>query len=401
MAAAGAAPAGASRLRRRPVRGLQPRRGPRHRRLRARPTRRAGKALDRPAHQLDRADAGVDDVLERRFGALIRHAAIAVGDRADLHAVDQRVRLRLREARRRSLGSAEQRRRGQTCQRELPEFASRIGHLASPIHPERKSAESSRVTLVPPARTRTARRLPRRAVLLSVEQVGLRRVRDHADPGVPQRLALGGVERHEVARAIAGKQQPSGGRQHTGRTSTARQLMAPRDLRGLRIDRGDRAARRHPAPALHAAESHRAPRVRVDQIPDRETVVLRQIEEPGVGRIRRRRPVRRAGADDRAADRRDFFGVEDRPALLVEAAGPVGAGAELAAGDVLAGHAIDGEEVAVPRARRDELARTAVDRPHRRASVSAPSPSRACRAATSGSTTPSCRCRRSRRRASR
>src|SRR3982750_1288972 len=52
-----------------------------------------GKALDRAAHQLDRADARVDDVLERGLGALIRHAAIAVGDGADLHAVNPRVRL--------------------------------------------------------------------------------------------------------------------------------------------------------------------------------------------------------------------------------------------------------------------------------------------------------------------
>src|SRR3954469_10018307 len=59
--------------------------------------RRPGKALDRAAHQLDRADARVDDVLERGLGALIRHAAIAVGDRADLHAIDPRIRLRLGE----------------------------------------------------------------------------------------------------------------------------------------------------------------------------------------------------------------------------------------------------------------------------------------------------------------
>ena len=57
--------------------------------------RRAGEALDRPAHQLDRADARVDDVLQRGFGGLLRHAAIAVGDGADLHAFDERVRLRL------------------------------------------------------------------------------------------------------------------------------------------------------------------------------------------------------------------------------------------------------------------------------------------------------------------
>ena len=57
--------------------------------------RRASKALDRTAHQLDSADARVHDVLQRRFRTLVRHAAVAVGDRAELHAVDQRIRLRL------------------------------------------------------------------------------------------------------------------------------------------------------------------------------------------------------------------------------------------------------------------------------------------------------------------
>src|SRR5947209_135665 len=61
------------------------------------PRQRAGKVLDRSAHQFDRADPGVDDVLQRRLSALIRHAAIAVRDRPDLHAVDQRVWFRRRE----------------------------------------------------------------------------------------------------------------------------------------------------------------------------------------------------------------------------------------------------------------------------------------------------------------
>src|SRR5205814_4542935 len=47
--------------------------------------RRTRKAFSRPVHQLDRADAGTNDVLQRGLGALIRHAAVAVGDRPDLH----------------------------------------------------------------------------------------------------------------------------------------------------------------------------------------------------------------------------------------------------------------------------------------------------------------------------
>src|SRR5688500_8578105 len=43
-------------------------------------------------------------------------------------------------------------------------------------------------------------------VLLAVEEIGLRRVRDVADPRVPQRLALLGIERDEVAAAVAGEE---------------------------------------------------------------------------------------------------------------------------------------------------------------------------------------------------
>ena len=61
-------------------------------RLRARPR------IDRTAHQFDGAEAGLDDVAKRRLRALVRHAAIAVGDRADLHAAEHRVRLGLQDA---------------------------------------------------------------------------------------------------------------------------------------------------------------------------------------------------------------------------------------------------------------------------------------------------------------
>src|SRR5207245_9517919 len=57
--------------------------------------RRTRKAFSRPVHQLDRADAGIDDVLQRGLRALIRHAAVAVGDRTDLHPADQRIRFRV------------------------------------------------------------------------------------------------------------------------------------------------------------------------------------------------------------------------------------------------------------------------------------------------------------------
>ena len=86
--------------------------------------RRAGEALDRTAHQFDGADPRVDDVLERRFRALIRHAAEAVGDGADLHALDQGIGPGLRE-RAEDRSASDDRRRRQSGQCDLPEFTSR------------------------------------------------------------------------------------------------------------------------------------------------------------------------------------------------------------------------------------------------------------------------------------
>src|SRR5262249_44702717 len=48
---------------------------------------RTGEAFGWPSHQLDRTDAGIQNVLQRRLGALVGHLAIAVRDRADLDAV--------------------------------------------------------------------------------------------------------------------------------------------------------------------------------------------------------------------------------------------------------------------------------------------------------------------------
>ena len=57
----------------------------------ARARRRAGKRLDRPAHELDLADAGVEHVAEDRLRALVGHAAVAVRDGPEADAVDRGI----------------------------------------------------------------------------------------------------------------------------------------------------------------------------------------------------------------------------------------------------------------------------------------------------------------------
>src|SRR4029079_13444955 len=89
--------------------------------------------------------------------------------------------------------------------------------------------------------------------------------------------------------------------------------------------------------------------------------VLREVEQPRIRRIRRGRPVRCAAADDGAGDGGDLLRVQDRPSLFIESARPVGGVAELAAGDVFARNAIDGEEIPVPRTGGNQLARAAAD----------------------------------------
>src|SRR4249919_3020725 len=137
-------------------------------------------------------------------------------------------------------------------------------------------------------------------VLLAIEHVGLRRIRDATEPRVPQWLSCCRVEGDEVAGAIAGEDQPASGGQHTRCPTAAGERMTPDHFCGLRIDRRHEISRRHASTALHAAEAHRSARIGVDQVCDRQTVVLGHIEETRVRRVRRWRPVRRAAADDGA-----------------------------------------------------------------------------------------------------
>jgi hypothetical protein len=54
--------------------------------------RRTSERFYRAAHEFNFADARVDDVAKDGLGALVGHAPIAVGNGADVHTVDDRVR---------------------------------------------------------------------------------------------------------------------------------------------------------------------------------------------------------------------------------------------------------------------------------------------------------------------
>src|SRR4029078_1634836 len=76
-------------------------------------------------------------------------------------------------------------------------------------------------------------------VLPSIQHVRLRRVRDAADPRVPDRFAGGGIVGDDVAAAIPAEDETPGGRQHPAAASAviakAWIRAPPRDLSAPRI----------------------------------------------------------------------------------------------------------------------------------------------------------------------
>ena len=177
-------------------------------------------------------------------------------------------------------------------------------------------------------------------------------------------LPLRRVERDEVAAAVAGEDHPPGRRQQPA-AAAAGERMPPGDLAGLRIDRRQEVAERSELRDRLAAEAHRSARIGIGQIEHVEAVVLLDVEEAGVRRVRRRRPVRHAAFDrrhERAGNRRFLRRIRIDLARRPLAERPVRRRAVLARDEVLAGDAIERVEVAVARRGRHELARLAVDR---------------------------------------
>src|SRR5689334_11032647 len=72
-------------------------------------------------------------------------------------------------------------------------------------------------------------------VLVAVERVRFGRIRDRADPRIPQRFPRGRVKRDEVAAAVAREDEMTGRREKAAATA-ARIRVTPRDLAGLVVD---------------------------------------------------------------------------------------------------------------------------------------------------------------------
>src|ERR1041384_1869888 len=143
---------------------------------------------------------------------------------------------------------------------------------------------------------------------MAVEHIRLGGVRDAADVRVPEGLAVRRVEGDQVAAEIALEEQFAGSGQdtvETAATAGTRVLMAPDDLCGFRIDGGEISAERAQTALFLAAEAHGAARIGLGEIVHGVAVLLRHIEEAGIRRVSRRRPIRNSavrGGNERAGD---------------------------------------------------------------------------------------------------
>ena len=176
----------------------------------------------------------------------------------------------------------------------MPPAAAMRGHA---IPTAASFTKSRRVCMVDlsTARRRTACRRPRRARAACRPPCRSRRVGRHlAQLRVPQRRAVRRIVGDEVARDVAGKEQPAGRRQQSGAETRGqvRPVPAlPRDLAGLVVDGRQIAAARTDGALVLAAEPERAARIGFGQVVHRVGVGRRHVEQPGLRAERRRRPV--------------------------------------------------------------------------------------------------------------
>src|ERR1700691_6737760 len=125
---------------------------------------------------------------------------------------------------------------------------------------------------------------------MTVQHVGLRGVGNLTDARMPKRLPGGYVVRHEGFRAVAREQQLPGGGQQAAPAASAVVGTFPHDLPRSVVDRREKASARSDLGFFLPAEAHRSPRVYVDEIEKRKPIVLRDIYQSGIGRVRRRLP---------------------------------------------------------------------------------------------------------------
>src|SRR4051794_10081933 len=111
----------------------------------------------------------------------------------------------------------------------------------------------------------TPKRIPGRHsdVLLTVQHVGLRCVRDITDSRVPHRSTRARVMRHEVSRSITGEQQTARGCQESPAAAVPVPGMSPDHLARLVIDSRQIVAAGSYTHLFLAPEAHRTARIDV------------------------------------------------------------------------------------------------------------------------------------------
>ena len=173
--------------------------------------------------------------------------------------------------------------------------------------------------------------------------------------------------------------------------------FSPGDAAGFVVDGGQEVAGGTDYRHGFTAEPHGTARIGIREVQQVETIVFRHVEQSRLRRIRRRRPVRHAAFDrrhQRSGNRGFLEWIRIDDAVWPRALGPVGGRSVFGGDDVFAGHAIQRVEVAVALRRRNEFALPAID--------DAVDQDRSLRGVPvvrvmrlkSGSTRPSCPCRR-------
>src|SRR5262249_39403173 len=118
-------------------------------------------------------------------------------------------------------------------------------------------------------------------VLMVVEHVCLRSIRDLTNATMPQNVSVCRIKGDQVCGVIPGKQQPTSSCENSAQlpASCGWVLVAPHSFAGLVIDRDEMAAERSDVDFLLAAQSHRPAGVRFGQIIHRVAVVARNVKE--------------------------------------------------------------------------------------------------------------------------
>ena len=125
-------------------------------------------------------------------------------------------------------------------------------------------------------------------ILMTVDHVGLRRVRYRADPRMPQDLAGGCIISHYVSAHVSGENQLSGRCQDSvtaaEATPNAWVTMTPSDLSGSIVNSCQITTHRCDLLLIFAAQTHRAAWIGLGEIVHSVGIALWDVKETGIGR---------------------------------------------------------------------------------------------------------------------